>query len=85
MENCEEYVGKIFEFIMKPIKELYYNEQNFYSISIIELEEELPGAELDKITEKYTTKLVGRSVPLSTSSKYKVTAKFIYNEKTCIY
>ena len=81
MENCEEYVGKIFEFIMKPIKELYYNEQNFYSISIIELEEELPGAELDKITEKYTTKLVGRSVPLSTSSKYKVTAKFIYNEK----
>lgn len=81
MENCEEYVGKIFEFIMKPIKELYYNEQNFYSISIIELEEELPGAELDKITEKYTTKLVGRSVPLSISSKYKVTAKFIYNEK----
>lgn len=81
MDNCEENVGKIFEFEMKPIRELYYNEQNFYSISVIELDEELPGTEKDKINNKYTTKLVGRSVPLSTSSKYKVTAKFIFNEK----
>lgn len=81
MDNCEENIGKIFEFEMKPIRELYYNEQNFYSISVIELDEELPGTEKDKINNKYTTKLVGRSVPLSTSSKYKVTAKFIFNEK----
>lgn len=81
MDNCEENIGKIFEFKMKPIRELYYNEQNFYSISVIELDEELPGTEKDKINNKYTTKLVGRSVPLSTSSKYKVTAKFIFNEK----
>ena len=81
MDNCEENVGKIFEFEMKPIRELYYNEQNFYSISVIELDEELPGTEKDEINNKYTTKLVGRSVPLSTSSKYKVTAKFIFNEK----
>lgn len=81
MDNCEENVGKIFEFEMKPIRELYYNEQNFYSISVIELDEELPGTEKDKINNKYTTKLVGRSIPLSTSSKYKVTAKFIFNEK----
>lgn len=81
MDNCEENVGKIFEFEMKPIRELYYNEQNFYSISVIELDEELPGTEKDKINSKYTTKLVGRSIPLSTSSKYKVTAKFIFNEK----
>lgn len=81
MDNCEENVGKIFEFEMRPIRELYYNEQNFYSISVIELDEELPGTEKDKINNKYTTKLVGRSVPLSTSSKYKVTAKFIFNEK----
>ena len=81
MDNCEENVGKIFEFEMKPIRELYYNEQNFYSISVIELDKELPGTEKDKINNKYTTKLVGRSIPLSTSSKYKVTAKFIFNEK----
>ena len=81
MDNCEENIGKIFEFEMKPIRELYYNEQNFYSISVIELDEELPGTEKDKINNKYITKLVGRSVPLSTSSKYKVTAKFIFNEK----
>lgn len=81
MDNCEENIGKIFEFEMKPIRELYYNEQNFYSISVIELDEELPGTEKDKINNKYTTKLVGRSIPLSTSSKYKVTAKFIFNEK----
>ena len=81
MDNCEENIGKIFEFEMKPIRELYYNEQNFYSISVIELDEELPGTEKDKINNKYTTKLVGRSVPLSISSKYKVTAKFIFNEK----
>lgn len=81
MDNCEENIGKIFEFEMKPIRELYYNEQNFYSISVIELDEELPGTEKNEINNKYTTKLVGRSVPLSTSSKYKVTAKFIFNEK----
>ena len=81
MDKCEESVGKIFEFEMKLVRELYYNEQNFYSISVIELDEELPGTELDKINNKYTTKLVGRSIPLNTSSKYKVTAKFIFNEK----
>lgn len=77
----EENLGKIFEFEMKPTREFYYNETNFYSISEIATDTNLPESKFDKITEKYITKLVGRSVPLDTSKKYKVKAKMIYNEK----
>lgn len=81
MSTCEENIGKIFDFEMKPVKEIFYNEQSFYCIAEIELEQEIPGAEKNCITGKYTTKLVGRTVPLNISQHYQVSAKLIFNEK----
>lgn len=81
MENYEKELDKIFDFEMIPTKEIYYNEQNFYGIYAIEVKKQLPGTEEDKITKAYITKLVGRTVPLGISQRYKVSAKFIYNEK----
>lgn len=74
-------INKVFEFKMKVLKELYYNEQNFYAILEISTETELPESSYDTITEKYITKLVGKTIPVSTSQIYKTKAKLIYNEK----
>lgn len=76
MENEE-----IFEFIMRPVKEIYYNEANFYSIAEICSETELPDSEFNKVRNGYITKLVGRTLSLDTSQRYKVKAKKIFNEK----
>lgn len=76
MENEE-----VFEFIMRPVKEIYYNEANFYSIAEICSETELPDSEFNKVRNGYITKLVGRTLSLDTSQRYKVKAKKIFNEK----
>ena len=80
-KRVEDNIGEIFNFDFRPTKEIYYNEKSFYAIEEIEVDEAIPGTVEDKITKKYITKLVGRTVPLNMAQKYQVSAKLVYNEK----
>lgn len=79
MENEED--EKIYQFEMKPLKEIYYNEAGFFSINEIATKTELPYAKFDEITGYYITTLIGRTIALDTAKRYNVSAKIVSNEK----